>query len=112
MSNTRPEPPYYAVIITSALTGDDQEAYDAMAVRMAELSVRQPGYLGRQSQTGADGRELTVIYYRDAESITAWKRQTEHIEAQRLGRRKWYADYYIEVARVERAYGFERAALE
>ncbi|MDA3645627.1 antibiotic biosynthesis monooxygenase [Saccharopolyspora indica] len=108
MTFTRPEPPYYAVIISSALT-DDLDGYDAMSERMAELGARQPGYLGRESQTGPDGRELLVIYYTDAESIAAWKQDAEHLEAQRLGKERWYADYRIEVARVERVYGFERA---
>ncbi|MBW4719969.1 antibiotic biosynthesis monooxygenase family protein [Saccharothrix obliqua] len=108
MSFVRPEPPYYVVVISSSLTAEDPEGYAEMARRMAELSVRQPGYLGRESQTGADGRELTALYYRDAESIAAWKQHPEHLEAQRLGRERWYADYHVEVAKVERAYGFER----
>ncbi|CAM3826485.1 antibiotic biosynthesis monooxygenase [Kibdelosporangium persicum] len=108
MAFRRPQPPYYAVIITSTLTDQDPDGYAAMSERMAELGKRQPGYLGRESQTGADGRELTVLYYQDAESITAWKQHPEHLEAQRLGRERWYADYHIEVAKVERLYGFER----
>ncbi|NBH08186.1 antibiotic biosynthesis monooxygenase [Amycolatopsis sp. SID8362] len=108
MSFTRPEPPYYAVIITSALDESNLDGYAAMDERMAELGRAQPGYLGRESRTAADGRELTVLYYRDAESIAAWKQHPEHLEAQRRGREEWYANYHIEVARVERAYGFTR----
>ncbi|MET8846321.1 antibiotic biosynthesis monooxygenase [Amycolatopsis sp. NPDC004625] len=108
MSFTRPEPPYYAVIITSELAAADLDGYPAMDARMAELGRAQPGYLGRESRTDADGRDLTVLYYRDAESITAWKQHPEHREAQRRGREQWYANYHIEVARVERAYGFDR----
>ncbi|MEU8639279.1 antibiotic biosynthesis monooxygenase [Amycolatopsis sp. NPDC048633] len=109
MPFTRPEPPYYAVIVSSALDADNLDGYESMDSRMAELGRAQPGYLGRESQTSADGRELTVLYYRDAESIAAWKQHPEHLEAQRLGRKQWYADYHIEVAKVERAYGFKRA---
>jgi heme-degrading monooxygenase HmoA len=109
VSFDRPEPPYYVVIIRSVLSGRDPDGYERMAERMAELGTKQPGYLGRQSQTDADGKELTLLYYRDAESITAWKQVPEHLEAQRLGRELWYADYHIEVARVERAYGLARA---
>lgn len=108
MSFTRPEPPYYAVIVSSALDADNLDGYASMDERMASLGRAQPGYLGRESKTDADGRELTVLYYRDAESIAAWKQHPEHLEAQRRGREQWYADYHIEVARVERAYGFER----
>jgi hypothetical protein len=32
----------------------------------------------------------------------------DHQVAQKLGREKWYRAYKLRVARVERAYGFER----
>jgi heme-degrading monooxygenase HmoA len=106
-SFTRPEPPYYAVIITSQLS-DDLEGYAAMNQRMAELGEAQPGYLGRESMTDEHGRDLVVIYYADEASISAWKAQPEHLEAQRLGRERWYTSYSVEVARVERGYAFGR----
>ena len=53
-----------------------------------------------------------MLYYRDAESITAWKQDAEHLEAQRLGKQQWYADYHIEVAKVERAYGYQRPSAQ
>jgi heme-degrading monooxygenase HmoA len=106
-SFARPEPPYYAVIITTR-PSDDLEGYAAMSARMAELGAAQPGYLGRESLTGDDGRDLSVLYYADAASIAAWKAHPEHLEAQRLGRERWYASYSVEVARVERAYAFDR----
>lgn len=102
----RPQPPYYAVIITSQLTGEDREGYDEMARRMGELGVKQPGYLGREGMSDDQGRDLTVIYYADDESIKAWKAEVEHVEAQRLGKTRWYECYTVEVARVERAYAF------
>ncbi|MBH5337669.1 antibiotic biosynthesis monooxygenase [Streptomyces pactum] len=103
----RPAPPYYAVIITTRPT-EDLEGYAAMGRRMTELGEAQPGYLGRESLTDEDGRDLTVIYYADEASIAAWKAHPEHLEAQRLGRDRWYASYSVEVARVERAYTFSR----
>ncbi|MYW47879.1 antibiotic biosynthesis monooxygenase [Streptomyces sp. SID161] len=101
----RPEPPYYAVIITTRPTAD-LEGYAEMSERMAELGQAQPGYLGRESLTDEDGRDLTVIYYADEAAIVAWKAHPEHLRAQHLGRERWYASYSVEVARVERAYAF------
>jgi heme-degrading monooxygenase HmoA len=49
---------------------------------------------------------ITVSYWKDEASINAWKQHLSHQAAQRLGREKWYQDYMIRVARVERAYGF------
>ncbi|MET9012698.1 antibiotic biosynthesis monooxygenase [Streptomyces olivaceoviridis] len=106
-SFVRPKPPYYAVIITTRPAAD-LEGYAAMSERMAELGETQPGYLGRESLTDEDGRDLVVIYYSDEASIAAWKAHPEHLEAQRLGRERWYSSYSVEVARVERVYAFSR----
>ncbi|MEY9873127.1 heme-degrading monooxygenase HmoA [Streptacidiphilus sp. MAP12-33] len=103
----RPEPPYYAVIITTRLT-DDVDGYAEMDRRMGELGRAQPGYLGRESMTNDKGEDLVVLYYADAESVAAWKAHPEHQEAQRLGRERWYDAYTVEVARVERGYSFRR----
>ncbi len=99
-----PEPPYYAVIFTSHRTDGDR-GYGAMSDRMVELAAKQPGYLGVESARGADGLGLTVSYWRDEASILAWKRDTEHQQAQRAGQQTWYADYQVRIAKVERAYG-------
>jgi heme-degrading monooxygenase HmoA len=107
-----PEPPYYAVIFTSQRGATDEPGYARMAERMVELGSRYPGFLGLESVRGADGIGITVSYWRDEASILAWKRDTEHQKAQRDGRGAWYERYEVRVARVERAYGFARAAAD
>ncbi|MES1167935.1 MAG: antibiotic biosynthesis monooxygenase, partial [Oleiharenicola lentus] len=99
-----PAPPYYAVIFTSLRTDGDR-GYGDMAQRMMELAAQQPGYLGVESARGGDGLGITVSYWRDEASIQAWKRNTEHQQAQRGGQETWYADYQVRITRVERAYG-------
>lgn len=101
---TTPEPPYVAVIFTSQRTEGDA-GYAAMADRMAELAARQPGFLGVESARGSDGFGITVSYWVDETAAVAWRRQSEHVVAQRRGREKWYAAYEVRVSRVERAYG-------
>lgn len=99
-----PQPPYYAVIFTSQRTAGDR-GYADMAERMVELAARQPGYLGIDSVRNADGLGITLSYWRDEASILAWKRETEHQQAQQGGQLTWYADYQVRIAKVERAYG-------
>ena len=98
------EPPYYAVVFSSQRT-DGDHGYAAMADRMVELARQQPGFLGVESARGADGFGITVSYWASEADIAAWKQQTEHLVAQTLGRERWYAQYSLRVARVERAYG-------
>jgi heme-degrading monooxygenase HmoA len=98
-----PDPPYYAVIFTSSRTDADEKGYLETAVRMLELAAAQPGYLGVELAPG-----ITISYWRDEESIAAWKRDAEHAAARAGGRARWYEQFEVRVARVERAYGFER----
>jgi len=100
-----PEPPYYAVIFTSTRTEGDQ-SYGSMADEMVRLAAAQPGYLGVES--AREGVGITDSYCRDLESIGLWKRDADHLAAQRLGRETWYAQYEVRIAKVERAYGFRR----
>jgi heme-degrading monooxygenase HmoA len=99
-----PEPPYYAVIFTSLRTKGDC-GYGTMAERMVELARQQPGFLGVESVRGSDGFGITVSYWASEEAIANWKAHAEHRIAQDSGRRVWYADYQLRVARVERGYG-------
>jgi heme-degrading monooxygenase HmoA len=47
-------------------------------------------------------------YWRDEESIKAWRAQADHARARAAGRAHWYESYEPHVARVERSYGFTR----
>ena len=103
LATTTPQPPYYAVIFTSQRT-EVEKGYGQMADRMVELAAQQPGFLGVESTRGADGLGITVSYWKDEASIKAWKANAQHQVAQETGKKIWYADYMLRVAKVERAY--------
>jgi len=98
-----PEPPYYAVIFTSQAS-EDRGGYDPMAAAMYELAMAQEGCLGAESTKDASGLGITVSYWRDEASITAWKANARHLVAQKQGIERWYSHYELRVAKVERAY--------
>ncbi|WP_339863541.1 antibiotic biosynthesis monooxygenase [Paremcibacter congregatus] len=103
--NQAPKPPYYAVIFTNVRT-DFEPGYAETADRMVALAAEQPGYLGFESvREGKDG--ISVSYWRDLESIKAWKAVSEHAAAQNAGRETWYKSYTTRIALVEREYSFE-----
>jgi heme-degrading monooxygenase HmoA len=99
-----PEPPYFAVIFTSRRTEGDR-GYNQMAERMFEIASKQPGFLGAESARDPDGFGITVSYWSNEEAIAAWKAHAEHQPAQEAGKRVWYANYALRIAKVERAYG-------
>lgn len=98
-----PEPPYYAVIFTNKLSSSD-EGYEAMGERMYEMALAQPGCLGAESTRDVARLGITVSYWKDEASIAAWKANTTHLFAQKMGIGKWYEHYELRVAKVERAY--------
>ncbi|HEX4933975.1 MAG TPA: antibiotic biosynthesis monooxygenase [Gemmatimonadaceae bacterium] len=101
------EPPYYAVIFTSHRP-DADDGYGATADRMVELARQQPGFLGVESARGPDGVGITVSYWKDEDSIRAWKNHAEHVVARKHGRERWYTAFRLRVAKVEREYGQDR----
>jgi len=96
-----PEPPYWAALFTSQRTDGDQ-GYGAMAERMVALAREQPGFLGVESVRDHTGLGITISYWRDEDSIRRWKAVAEHRAAQELGKSRWYADFALRVAKVER----------
>lgn len=105
-----PPPPYVAVIFSNVLSGAEQDAYTETAARMEELAAAQPGYLGIESTRGADGRGITVSYWRTEDDARAWKQHAEHLAAQLTGRSTWYARYRVRVAVVTREYSYDAGA--
>ncbi len=101
-----PDPPYTAVIFRSIRTGDS-DGYGAAADAMERLAAEQPGYLGFES-SGDRRTSITLSYWETADHARAWKAVTEHAVAQREGIDRWYADYSVRIATVERAYRHPR----
>lgn len=97
-----PKPPYYAVIFTSIRT-DGDNGYGETANRMIELAEQQSGFLGAESAREDVG--ITVSYWTDLDSIKNWKANAEHLDAQKIGRERWYDTFKVRISKVERDYG-------
>ncbi|GAA1046962.1 antibiotic biosynthesis monooxygenase [Rothia amarae] len=107
MFTTAHKPPYTAVIFTSVRPVGETaqvDGYSEAAQRMDELAREQPGFLGNDSVRDENGYGITVSYWKDEHSARAWKQVQEHLHAQSTGRKKWYKNYSVHVATVNRAY--------
>ena len=93
---------YYAVIFTAEMAAD-VTGYAGTAERMNELAQQQRGYIGRYHSMEGN-REITISYWEDLEAVKAWKAHPEHRAAQELGRSKWYADYQVQLVKIDRFY--------
>ncbi len=102
-----PKPPYYAVIFT-ARRAEGGHGYAGMAERMEALARTMPGYLGFEAARNEDGFGIAISYWESEDAIANWKQNAEHLEAQHTGRAKWYKDYKVSIAKVERAYEMKK----
>ncbi len=88
--------------------GADLEAYGRTSSRMHELVEKLPGFISLKEYTSEDGEVLDIARFRDEASLEAWKRDPEHLEAQRRGREEFYDHYAIQALRVIRDYEYRR----
>ena len=96
-----PQPPYVAVIFTTAREHAD-DGYAEAAARMEQLVQDQPGYLGMESTRDAQGAGITVSYWADEAAARAWRAQAEHAAVRAVGRERWYSGWRLRVAVVHR----------
>ena len=96
------------ILFRSKLTPDAGQDYSAMNDELERLVRQQPGFISVKSFEAEDGERLTVVWWRDKESLRAWRNLPRHLEAQATGWQKWYEYYKMEVATVERTSNFAR----
>jgi len=100
------KPPYYACIFTSVQNKSVPTAldgYSTLAKEMEELAKQQNGYLGIDSSPG-----ITISYWKSSDSMREWKEQVDHRAAQLLGKGRFYNDYHVHIAKVEREYALKK----
>jgi heme-degrading monooxygenase HmoA len=81
-----------------------------MDERMFARASSAPGFAGVKSFRSDDGERLTVVWWKDAESLARWRNDPDHRIAQETGRQRWYEYYDMEVAEVVRDSHFARPA--
>lgn len=86
----------------------DQKALAQVGERMHQLATSMPGFVSYKDFTAGDNESVTVVEFESAETLEAWRRHPEHLEAQRQGRETFFLEYSIQVCRPLRSYGFDR----
>jgi heme-degrading monooxygenase HmoA len=98
------------ILFRSKLASAAGKDYDAMNDELEALVRQQPGFVAVKSFKAEDGERLTVVWWKDKESLRKWRDLPRHRVAQATGRQKWYEYYKMEVATIERTSEFEKAS--
>ena len=100
-----PPTPYYAVIFTSILDEHDPE-YFRLNDMLRQQAEKLDGFLGEDSARNDYG--ISISYWKDLDSIQQWRQNADHQWAKQKGRKNFYKEYKIRIARVERKYDFKK----
>lgn len=89
-------------VFRSRLKADAEPDYGEWAARMSQLASTMPGYVSHKGFVAPDGERVTIIEFESEEAQRAWSRHPDHLVAQKRGRNDFYAEYRLQVCRVER----------
>ena len=95
-------------VFRSRLMPGLQDEYVALVDRMQQIARTIPGYISHKGFWADDGERVTIVEFKDEASQRAWRTNARHIEAQRLGRQKYYETYDIQVCNVLHEAHFKR----
>jgi len=99
------------VIVEFELRAGAESAFETELKHMQEQVKKYDGFLGEAPFSSIENENtlVTLFYWRDRESIKAWREDQEHIKTQQLGREKLLERYKICVCEVEREYAWDRS---
>lgn len=89
-------------IFRSRLKPDAEAEYGKWAARMSALASTMPGYVSHKGFVAPDGERVTIVEFASEEAQRAWRMHPDHVAAQKKGRQDFYAEYRLQVCRVER----------
>jgi len=79
--------------------------YEETSAKMVELAQKIPGFLGVESVRNENRFGNTTVYWKDKESIKAWRNHKKHKKAKKRGCAIWYEKYFLRIVKVENNYG-------
>lgn len=99
------------VSVEFELRAGTESEFEAALKHMQEQVKTYDGFLGEVPCRKLENENtfVTLFYWRDRDSIKAWREDPEHVRIQRLAREKIFARYKIRVCNIEREYAWERS---
>ena len=99
------------VIVEFELRAGAEAEFETALQQMQEQVKQYDGFLGDAPCSSSENENtfVNLFYWRDRESMKAWREDPEHVKIQQLGRDKLFARYKIRVCELEREYGWERS---
>jgi len=89
-------------VFRSRLLKEHQAEYEVRAREMDGLTHSMPGFISIKTFVAEDGERCSIVEFRDYESLRAWAHHPRHLEAQALGRERFYLEFSVQSGEVKR----------
>jgi heme-degrading monooxygenase HmoA len=88
----------HVIVFRSRLRNDFERAeYDARAQEVLEIGRQMPGFVSLKTFTADDGERLSLVEFESGADVKGWARNTDHIQAKKEGRERFYSEYRIQI---------------
>jgi antibiotic biosynthesis monooxygenase (ABM) superfamily enzyme len=94
------------IIFRSRLRPEHEAEYNQVAEKIDALVRTMPGLIAFKTFGSADGERVTLAEFDTLDNARHWGENPDHLEAQRLGRERFYSEYRVQVCEGVRAYSF------
>lgn len=104
----------YSVIFEVEIQEGKKDQYLEIAAHLKEQLVKMPGFISieRFESLVTEGKLLSLSFWKDENSLLNWKKNIDHMAAQKKGRASIFKDYRIRIAKVERDYTLESSTFK
>ena len=89
----------FAVIFRAEIKQLDEQ-YSETAKRLRELAMTKYDCIDFIAVTEGN-QEIAVSYWKSEEDSKRWHKDSEHLQAQKMGKEKWYQSYQVQIAELK-----------
>ena len=95
-------------VFRSRLRDGVSEEFQVLGDKMTRLAKTMPGFQSYKVYVSPDGERCSIIEFESSATLENWRQHPEHLEAQQIGRERFYEWYTLQVGEASRESRFGR----
>ncbi len=85
------------VVFRSKLRPEIEDEFQALAAEMMTIAESMPGFLSYKVFKADDDERCSIIEFETEDDLKGWREQVRHRQAQQTGRKRFYAEYSLQI---------------
>lgn len=104
----------FAVIFEVEILENKKDKYLKIASMLKEQLVKEKGFVSieRFQSLVDENKLLSLSFWESEDAILNWKKNMDHVSAQKKGRESIFKDYKISVAKINKSYSLQTSTFD